>query len=180
MRDPSPPPAPPRPAEPTHESGYIPEAETRIGRWLEERRERRRRRVELDSTFDVRRLRRAASRLTGWKWTGDDPLELPALLRDAAIEIERLRARVAADPIRVGPDDALVLVLSGDIPEEGAAGIADELERIGLADRSLVLTADDALAFAAARQDAAMFGTGFIRLERIPPDAVRVNRTDPA
>jgi hypothetical protein len=46
--------------------------------------------------FDTSELRRAADRLTGWKWTGDGPLDPPILLRDASYEIDRLQRLLAA------------------------------------------------------------------------------------
>ena len=48
--------------------------------------------------FDTRELRRAADRITGWSWVGDGSLDPQRLLRDAAIEIERLTsANIASD-----------------------------------------------------------------------------------
>lgn len=97
----------------------------------------------IESSRDVPgELRSAARRLTGWRWTGSESLDLPKLLRDAATEIERARTsrerndetwdavllRAGAEPIGVDlsdfSDDFLRGFLAGQcsVLEEVAAG----------------------------------------------------------
>lgn len=52
---------------------------------------------------DVRlELLDARRRLTGWKWTGTDPLDLDGLLRDAGYELDRRADRIDELTERLG------------------------------------------------------------------------------